>query len=97
MPPCAQKGRGLMTNINLGRVLLGGLVAGLIICAGQFVLNGIVLTSQWTAVMESIHRPVVGPSQIILFNILAFVEGIAAVWIYAAIRPRFGAGPKTAV
>ncbi len=23
--------------------------------------------------------------------------GIAAVWLYAAIRPRYGAGPKTAI
>ena len=86
-----------MANINIGRVILGGLIAGLIINIGEFVLNAIVLASQWTAVMESIHRPPVGPNQIILFNILSFIEGIAAVWTYAAIRPRFGAGPKTAV
>jgi hypothetical protein len=86
-----------MANINIGRVILGGLIAGLIINIGEFVLNAIVLASQWTAVTESIHRPPVGPSQIILFNILGFIEGIAAVWTYAAIRPRFGAGPRTAV
>jgi hypothetical protein len=27
---------------------------------------------------------------------ITFVLGILAVWTYAAIRPRFGAGPKTA-
>jgi len=86
-----------MANINIGRVILGGLIAGLIINIGEFVLNAIVLASQWTAVTESIHRPPVGPNQIILFNILGFIEGIAAVWTYAAIRPRFRAGPKTAV
>ncbi|HEY1876364.1 MAG TPA: hypothetical protein VGG66_02805 [Rhizomicrobium sp.] len=86
-----------MTNINLGRVLLGGIVAGAIICAAGFVLNGIVLADQWRAVTDSIHRPPVSSNQVILFNILAFVQGIAAVWTYAAIRPRFGAGPRTAV
>jgi len=28
---------------------------------------------------------------------LDFVSGIALVWVYAAIRPRFGAGAKTGV
>jgi hypothetical protein len=27
----------------------------------------------------------------------SFVTGIVVVWLYAAIRPRFGPGPKTAV
>jgi hypothetical protein len=26
-----------------------------------------------------------------------FVIGVAAVWLYAAIRPRYGAGPRTAI
>jgi hypothetical protein len=31
-------------------------------------------------------------------NILReFIYGLMAVWLYAAIRPRFGAGPKTAL
>ncbi len=30
------------------------------------------------------------------YNLIGLVIGLAAVWIYAAIRPRFGAGPKTA-
>ena len=86
-----------MANINIGRVILGGLVAGLIINFGEYMLNAIVLASQWVAVTESIHRPAVGMNQIILFNILGFIEGIVAIWTYAAIRPRFGAGPRTAV
>ena len=86
-----------MSKINIGRVILGGLIAGLIINFGEYVLNAIVLAAQWTAVTESIHRPAVGPSQIVLFNILGFIEGIVAVWTYAAIRTRFGAGPRTAV
>ncbi len=28
---------------------------------------------------------------------MSFVLGIAIVWLYAAIRPRYGAGPKTAL
>ncbi|MGB9406102.1 MAG: hypothetical protein WCA89_01130, partial [Terracidiphilus sp.] len=35
--------------------------------------------------------------QIIWFNVLGLVSGIVMIWIYAAIRPRFGAGVKTSV
>jgi hypothetical protein len=35
--------------------------------------------------------------QIVAFNIWGFAAGILAVWLYAAMRPRFGAGPRTAM
>jgi hypothetical protein len=38
-----------------------------------------------------------GGGQIAAFAIVALLYGIALIWIYAAIRPRFGPGPKTAV
>jgi hypothetical protein len=31
------------------------------------------------------------------FNATGFLIGIFAIWLYAAIRPRHGPGPKTAV
>jgi hypothetical protein len=36
-------------------------------------------------------------SAVPLFVALDFVYGIGLLWVYAAIRPRFGAGVKTAV
>jgi len=86
-----------MGKINLGRVILGGIVAGFIINLFEYVLNGIVLAGQWTDLMTSLNRPQLGMNEIVVFNIMSFVLGLAAVWTYAAIRPRFGAGPKTAV
>ena len=38
-----------MNNINFGRVILGGLLAGLILNIGEFVLNVKVLASQMRA------------------------------------------------
>jgi hypothetical protein len=29
--------------------------------------------------------------------VITFLYGIALIWIYAAIRPRFGPGPRTAI
>ena len=35
-----------MGQINLGRVVIGGLLAGLIINIGEFILNGLLLEEQ---------------------------------------------------
>ena len=87
----------LLGSINLGRVILGGFVAGVIINLSEFVLNGVVLANQWTDLMASINRPTLTLHDVILFNVIGFVTGFVAVWTYAAIRPRFGIGVKTAV
>lgn len=86
-----------MGSINLGRVILGGFVAGIIIDVFEFFLNGVLLADQWPGVMASINRPAIGMHDVILFNIIGLIEGVVAVWTYAAIRPRFGAGVKTAI
>jgi len=86
-----------MGKINLGRVILGGIVAGIIIAAFEFVLNGVMLADQWPALMKSIGRPPLGTAEIVYFNIFGLIQGLAAVWTYAAIRPRFGGGPMTAI
>ena len=85
-----------MGKIDLGRVVIGGVVAGIIIDIFEFVLNGWYLAGQWTSVMASLNRAPVGTNAIIAFNIVGLFTGVAAVWTYAAIRPRFGIGPGTA-
>jgi hypothetical protein len=84
-------------SINLGRVLLGGFVAGVIINVFEYLLNGVLLADQWPGIMAAINRPPLSMHDMIIFNLMGFIEGIVAVWTYAAIRPRFGAGVKTAV
>ncbi|RMD95758.1 MAG: hypothetical protein D6814_12740 [Calditrichaeota bacterium] len=87
-----------MGKINLGRVVIGGLVAGVVFNIGEFLLNGPILGEQWKTMMESLGLPqMTGAGVMLGFIIMAFVIGIATVWLYAAIRPRFGPGPKTAV
>lgn len=87
-----------MGKINCVRVLLGGLIAGLIINAVEFVMNMFVLAEAWAEVMKSFGKSSeFGPGPIIIFNLIGFAAGIGAVWLYAAIRPRFGAGVKTAI
>jgi hypothetical protein len=85
-----------MGKINWGRVLLGGVLAGLIINIFEWVTNGIVLKAEWDSVMRALGHPM-SSSAIPIFVIWGFLVGIAATWLYAAARSRFGAGPKTAM
>ncbi len=85
-----------MPGINSTRVLLGGLVAGLVLNVSEFVLNTKVVGTDMAAAMAHMNLPMVAGQQIAVFTVLCFVVGVVAVWLYAAIRPRFGPGPKTA-
>ena len=86
-----------MSNINFGRVLLGGIVAGVILNVGEWVLNGIVLHDEMQAFFKRCGFPQPGTSFLVIAVAITFVLGIVIVLGYAAIRPRFGAGPKTAI
>lgn len=86
-----------MGKINLGRVLLGGVVAGAIVDVFEYFLNAKLLAEQWSALMAAQKLPAFGTNEIVAFNVMGLAIGLIAVWTYAAIRPRFGAGPKTAV
>lgn len=87
-----------MGKINWGRVILGGLAAGIVINLSEWVLNGVVLKEQWAESMKALGKSgEVTANQIIVWNIWGFLLGIGLVWLYAAIRPRFGPGAGTAV
>jgi MFS family permease len=87
-----------MDKINWTRVILGGLLAGVVINVVEFVLNSLVLGPQFAAAMEALGKPG-GMTAGVTASMVAvgFALGIFAVWLYAAIRPRYGAGPKTAI
>jgi len=86
-----------MGKINWGRVFLGGLIAGVIVNLSESLLNGVILMQEWAEAMRALGKPA-GPSagQIAVYLVSGFLVGLSAVWLYAAIRPRYGAGPKTA-
>lgn len=86
-----------MTGINLARVLVGGVVAGLAINIGEFILNMFVLQAEMDAMVARLNLPPIAGPQIVVFTLLVFALGIGTVWLYAAIRPRFGAGLRTAL
>ena len=84
--------------MNLGRVILGGLVAGLLMNVGEFVLNGIILHDAMVAWGTKHNLPPEPKATFFVTAIgLTFVLGIITVWVYALMRPRLGPGPKTAI
>jgi hypothetical protein len=85
-----------MGKINWNRVILGGLVAGVIINVFEWLLNGVIIAKDMEAAMSTLGRQV-GGGALAMFTVWGFLVGIFAVWLYAAIRPRYGAGAKTAL
>ena len=87
-----------MGKINWGRVILGGLLAGVVVNVVEFALHAVILNPDWKAAMAALSRsPDESTGAMMIYVGLGYLIGILAVCYYAAIRPRFGAGPKTAV
>lgn len=86
-----------MGKIDVGRVILGGIVAGIVAGVLSFLVDGVWLGSQWNAGVSALGRPMLAPSEWIWFDVFGLIAGIVTIWIYAAIRPRLGPGVKTAV
>lgn len=87
-----------MGGINTGRWFISGIVAGVIIAAVDFVVSGMILAPRWEEVMSGLGLPpmAAGAGTTILFVGIDLVVGLAALWIYVGIRPRFGPGVMTA-
>lgn len=83
--------------MNFGRVVLGGLLAGLVLNIGEFLLNEKVLKSEMVAFLTAHNFKDPGTNFIIIAVAGTFILGIVAVWLYALIRPRLGPGPKAAI
>ena len=87
-----------MGKINWTRVLLGGLIAGVVGNVLWFATWRPLVGPSLKAALVALGRPMqetIGTT--VLGVVLGFVVGILAIWLYAAIRPRYGAGPGTAV
>jgi len=88
-----------MGKINVGRWIVGGVVAAIILFIVDYVLNGMVLMDQWNQAMTDLGKAPMGQStgEIIGYAVYDLVIGLTALWIYVGIRPRFGAGHMTAI
>ena len=86
-----------MSGINLKRVLLGGLLAGLFVNITESFFNMVLMAKPFEAAMQALHLPPMSMGVLGFFIAWGFIQGFLSVWFYAAIRPRYGAGPATAI
>jgi hypothetical protein len=89
-----------MASINTGRVVAGGLVGGLVANGCDTLWNMTVMKDDMAAMVQKFGMdPAVAQSMSAAapWIVIDFVFGILIVWTYAAMRPRFGPGPRTAL
>ncbi|HZU22180.1 MAG TPA: hypothetical protein VE998_05050 [Terriglobales bacterium] len=84
--------------MNWKRIALGSLVGGIVL----FVLEGIfgvLLTGRiYTAMLARLHLTMPSSTGAVLVDVaFSFIYAGLIAWLYAALRPRYGAGPWTAL
>ena len=87
--------------INVSKVVVGGLAAGVVGNIVGYVAFGMLLAprmqSDAVAVAPQLQGRGMSGGTTAANVIAAFIIGFLLVWLYAAMRPRFGPGPKTAI
>jgi hypothetical protein len=87
-----------MGRMNLGRVVLGGIAAGIVLDISEGVIRGMLLRDQGADMMARLGLPsAVTTKQLAAFGVWGLVVGVLTILLYAGIRPRMGPGPKTAI
>jgi len=87
-------------RINIPRLILGGVVAGVVLNIITGIANAKILNGDfqnWANGMGNhLHSPA-QPVQICFWVLMCLLDGMVGVFIYAGIRPRLGPGIKTAL
>jgi hypothetical protein len=77
----------------------GGAVAGLVLNAFDYVINNMLVSREWQEIAQRHNvseASMGGTNALVIYTVIDFLVGFLIVWTYAAIRPRYGPGPKTA-
>jgi hypothetical protein len=86
-----------MKGINVGRWFAGGLVAGLLI----WLVEGAASMATYPMMQEAMQAHglsmAMNATAAVVSLLASLLAGLMLVFFYAAVRPRFGPGPKTAV
>jgi hypothetical protein len=84
-----------MAKINWSRVLLCGVLAGIV-----WIILGAMVTATLGrdfAALPNNHLAAPTPGWVIFNLFIDLLEGISVLWLYAAVRPLYGPGAKTAI
>ncbi len=84
--------------MNIGRILLGGFIAGVVANAGDYIINVYLMAEEGAAMMQRLNLSSANvEGSVLTWVIVDFIWGMLLVFTYAGFRPRFGPGPRTAV
>jgi hypothetical protein len=90
-----------MSKINNKSLLIAGAAAGAVMNAIDIAANWLIvdngLRQRLDAINPALWAQMNAPGRLVQYILLDFVFAFALVWLYAAIRPRFGPGPSTAI
>jgi hypothetical protein len=87
-----------MSGINLSRVVIAGLVAGVVANALDFAINSYLMADEMADMAQRLNlNMALVDGSATAWIVADFVWGFLLVFAYAAMRPRFGPGPKTAI
>jgi hypothetical protein len=84
-------------GINTGKMIMGGIAAGVVIDVGEGLSNLVLFAADFADLQESMGVAAPSGTTIMLFNLFGLALGLGTAWMYGAIRPRFGPGPKTGI
>lgn len=87
-----------MGRINAGRLILGGLAAGVVANVLDYVIGTYLLQTQMGDMIQRLNLPVDAvEGAMVTWIVVDLIWGLLLVFAYVGMRPRFGPGPKTAV
>jgi hypothetical protein len=92
--------RSMMAGINYGRVLLGGLVAGIVANVCDTIVGMFIMADDMQRMVQRLgldQRVFTSTSTMVTWVVVDFIYATLIVWTYAAVRPRLGPGPTTAM
>jgi hypothetical protein len=100
--PCAKlASREANVAVNTGRVIVGGLAAGVVANVCDYVIFSVLMKDQMAAEMNALNPTLAAKAAatpgMVGAIVLDFVIGFVMVWIYASARATYGPGPKTAM
>jgi hypothetical protein len=88
-----------MAQINTGKVIAGGIACAVVLNVVDYLVNGVWLAPHW-AVQAAKLNPnlnMMSTNSIIGYVVMDIILAMMIVWLYAAMRPRFGPGARTAM
>ena len=83
--------------LNGKRILLAGLAAGVAMDVMDVITNAVIFGSRWSEAYKALGLPGQNPAIPAFWLTFDLFAGVIVAWLYAAMRPRFGAGPRTAI